>query len=106
MVGDIEIKVKPEQLIAKADEVTQRLNKLKAAFSQMDALVNGSKSYWRGQAGDAHREIYKGEREAVDEMLKRLDEHPADLRAIALNYIEGEALVTQISASLPSDALV
>lgn len=106
MLDNVEIRVTPQQLLTKADEVSKKVDSLKRAFDQMEVLVNGTQTYWKGEAGDAHREIYKSEKETIEAMIKRLSEHPADLRVIAQNYMNVESAVTSMAVELPGDVIV
>ena len=52
-----------------------------------------------------HRNIYKEQKAQVEEMLKRLREHPADLTAIAQTYENVESQLQSLAAELPGDII-
>lgn len=89
--GGFEIKVEPSFLRERATEVQAIHKAMKAAFDQMNADVNSTSSYWRGDAGDANRKAYNDMKESIEVMLKRLEEHPVDLMKMAGVYTKSEA---------------
>ena len=52
-----------------------------------------------------HRQLYYDQQENGDEMMKRLSEHPNDLKAIAGNYISVENAVSDLASSLTDNII-
>ena len=77
--GQVTIKVSPETLLAKAEELTGAISQLGSDFETVKDGVTKTRAYWNGKAADAHRKAFESRYEEMDEMLRRLKEHPADL---------------------------
>ena len=105
IAGEVRIKVDSTVLRDKADAVRKSINLMEEQFMQLEQLVNKTSYYWIGEAGDMHRKTYKDQKQNIEDMLKRLKEHPADLVAIALNYEETEAQLQSLAAELPGDII-
>ena len=105
IAGDVALKVTPEVLVAKADNVYAKLKKMQETLDNVQQTVERTKGYWIGEAGDAHRKMYEDEKEAIVEIMLRLNEHPIDLRDIARTYMETEAAVAELAEDLPADIL-
>ena len=52
-----------------------------------------------------HRKLYQEQKENVDEMMRRLKEHPQDLLTIAQNYVQTETSVEEIANQLSGDVI-
>lgn len=103
--GDIFIKVKPEVLVEKSREVSAGIRKMADCFNDLERIINRTSYYWIGEAGDMHRRLYQEQRENVDEMMRRLKEHPEDLLTISQNYVQTEQAVEAISNELSGDVI-
>lgn len=80
------IKVSYEVLRTKSEEVLNYITKLTDQFSEMKTLMDGTQSYWIGEAGTTHRNNYQKKQPDVENALNRLKEHVTDLRSIAGIY--------------------
>ena len=58
IVGAVELLVTPDVLNQKAVEVEKNINNMRQRFDAMKTLVEKSKGYWLGEAGDMHRQNY------------------------------------------------
>lgn len=105
IVGDVALTVTPDVLIAKADLVAEGLKKMQENLDTIDQIVSRTSGYWIGEAGNLHRQMYQDEKEDIATIMKRLNEHPVDLRAIAQNYLDAEQTVEEIANSLPGDVI-
>lgn len=103
--GGIFIKVRPEVLVEKSQEVSASIRKMAACFDDLERMINRTSYYWIGEAGEIHRRLYQEQRDHVDEMMKRLKEHPEDLLAIARNYVQMEQAAEAVADGLPGDAI-
>lgn len=104
--GAVELLVTPEVLNQQAVEVEKRVANMKTHFENMKRLVEKSKGYWVGEAGDMHRQNYTEQETNIDQVLRRLNEHPSDLRAIAQMYTTTELKIEEaIIQELPGDIL-
>lgn len=104
--GQVTLKVTPEQLFTKATETKDNISKLTDTFDTISEIIENTKSYWIGEAGDLHRKLYTDENDKIQEMFARLKEHPADLEQIANNYIGVEKKVAAIAQELPGDIII
>ncbi|MCI9162212.1 MAG: WXG100 family type VII secretion target [Lachnospiraceae bacterium] len=105
IAGAVELLVTPEVLNQKAVEVEKNVANMRTHFENMRTLVEKSKGYWVGEAGDMHRQNYTEQQENIEQILKRLAEHPADLRVIAQTYSDTELKIEEVIQSLPGDVL-
>ncbi len=106
IIGSVELRVTPEQLNIKAGEVEKHVAQMKAHFETMKSLVEKSSAYWVGEAGDLHRNNYEEQIENIEVMIRRLNEHPGDLRTIAQTYTDVELRVNEsIIQELPGNVL-
>ena len=106
ITGHVTLKVTPEVLTSKSSEVANRVTKMKTYFDDLKALMEKTSAYWEGEAGDKHRQMYKDLIEEVDEILRRLGEHPVDLVTIAQKYSDVELKIQEEIQALPGDILV
>ncbi len=103
--GGISFKVKTEVLVEKSQEVSASIRKMAACFDDLERMINRTSYYWIGEAGEIHRRLYQEQKDHVDEMMKRLKEHPEDLLAIARNYVQTEQAAEAVADGLPGDAI-
>lgn len=92
--GSVKIRVTTSDLKRKADEVVSRIDRVQKLFERMDACIKGTKGYWIGAGGEAHRNAYEMEKETIALILCRLREYPVDLLKISGNYESGEQNLT------------
>lgn len=105
IIGTVQIKVNSAVLNSKAQTVSREIRNMANCFDELDTIVNRTGYYWLGEAGDRQRIMYREQRPRIEEMMKRLKEHPADLLAIAQNYEGAESSIQSIAAELPSDVI-
>lgn len=80
------IVVSTEQLLEKATQAEKCLGRIKKSFETLKKLMDGTNSFWTGQASDVHRERYYSRLSKIDEMFRRYEEHITDLREMAGVY--------------------
>lgn len=100
------LKVTPAVLIAKADVVKSKIQRLQESYEGMQSAVNRTDGYWVGEAGDLYRKRYKELGPLMEEIVKRLREHVKDLNQMAGVYTETEAEVKEMAESLPADVIL
>lgn len=106
MPGMVMLKVTPEILVSKADEVLKDVNSIKQAMESIRQKVEGTNAYWLGEAGELHRRLYNEQKENIEDMMRRLAEHPRDLKLIANNYMTTEKEVENIANALTDNVIV
>lgn len=103
--GSVKIRVTPAVLKRKADEVVSRIDRVQKLFGEMDACIRGTKGYWIGAGGEAHRNAYEMEKETIELILRRLREYPDDLLKISGNYEYREQDLTNGFGALGEHAI-
>ncbi|MCI8785328.1 MAG: hypothetical protein HFI84_01565 [Eubacterium sp.] len=104
-MANIQLKVSPEVLHAKAQEISGQIHTIENNWRRMYDLIQNSKSYWQGEASENHRKYLKENDEETNKLLKRLREHPIDLQKMAGVYVEAEQKAVQIASALPDDVI-
>lgn len=105
IMGGVSVKVRPEVLVEKAQTVSASISKLASCFEDLERIINRTSYYWIGEAGDMHRRLYQEQRDNVDEMMRRLKEHPEDLLTISQNYVQAEQAVEAIANQLSGNVI-
>lgn len=106
MANMMTLKVTPEILVSKADEVIKDVTAIKQAMVTIQQKVEGTNAYWIGEAGDLHRKLYNDQKESINDMMRRLDEHPRDLKVIANNYITTERELENMANALTDNVII
>lgn len=100
------LKVTPEILTAKANEVLKDLNAIKQAMATIKERMDGTSSYWLGEAGNLERELFNSKEEEIEEIMKRLNEHPIDLMTMAGNYTQAENMAMDLANALTDNVII
>lgn len=98
--------VTPEVLQRQAEKSKKSVYQLKSRMSELEQIMNRTKSYWIGEAGDAHRSYYFEQEEYIQKLFARLEEDISDLENIASVYTKTEREVSSIAGDLPSDVII
>ncbi|MDO5415633.1 MAG: WXG100 family type VII secretion target [Lachnospiraceae bacterium] len=101
----VEIRVLPEVLNAKAQEVTAAITQMEHLFENVQTTVSRSKYYWIGEAGELHRKMFEEQKDDVAEILVRLKEHPVDLQKIAKTYTSTEQQLAEAASQMSSNLI-
>lgn len=99
------IKVETSILEARADAAEQKIQAVRNRFDRIGENVANSRSYWEGDAGDAHRREFQEYRDDIEEALSRFGENVADLRKIAGIYKEAKTATEQFGQDLPMNVI-
>ena len=105
-IGEANILVSTDELKTKSAEVSTKVVDMRTHFDELKQCIEKTSNYWIGDGGDVHRKQYNDLVEKVEEILKRLGEHPKDLLQIAGVYSETEKQIEEFSATLPGDVIV
>lgn len=103
--SDVTIKVTPEVLNTKAQEVSAAVSQMERLFDSVQATVERTKFYWVGEAGNLNRKLFQEQKEDVREIISRLKEHPVNLQKIAKTYSGTEDTLTEAASRLPNDLI-
>ena len=103
---DITLRVTPEALKTKANEVEGQIKALETEFNTIQDLVSRTSGYWIGEAGERARAEFESQREDIDTILKRFKEHPIDLMKMAGVYDEAVQAALAQNQTLETDIIV
>lgn len=104
-MASITLKVTPEELKKKSDEISKEISAIETDFGKIEQLVTDTKKYWEGEASDQHIKSFNKMKDDLKTIIKRLKEHPKDLQEMAGVYEETEQAIKQIASALPVDLL-
>lgn len=105
-IGSVTVRVTPEKLVSQAEEVRRLGNDMQRRFTVLENTMARTRGYWIGEAGDLHRKLYDEQKDNVNQMLRRLLEHPDDLLAISENYKAAEKTNVASATALEADVIV
>ena len=104
--ANVVIKVTPETLVTKADEVLADVSLMKQNLDTLMQKIEGTKGYWIGEAGELNRKLFTDQKQEIETMMRRLNEHPNDLKTIAGKYTAIEKQVTVMANALTDDVII
>lgn len=104
--SNTQIVVDTAELKSKADAVSKKIITLERKIENIKEKLDATVFYWEGDAADAYRQLYPEQAENVEEIFKRLKEHPVDLVNIATNYEAAENIIKEEISALPVDIIL
>lgn len=105
-MAGIELKVAPDTLKAKAQEIQGQIARFEAYWNQLAQIVQNTKGYWVGDASNSHQKQFKDYQEDVKRIINRLKEHPEELLEMADIYTKAEQEAIRIAQTLPDDVII
>lgn len=105
MAADIEIRVDPGELEAKAREVQGQIAGFETRFRRLAQIVQGTKGYWDGAASNAHQRQFADIREDMESTVKKLKKHPENLLQMAKIYAVTEETSYRQVLALAEDVI-
>lgn len=106
MPDGVTVRVSTERLAQASGEINKKVSDLRKAFEEMTDAVNRTNGYWVGEAGEAHRAVYRQMQPHQERILNRLSEQVSDLAQIAGIWETAEQEVTEMDLTLPDDVIV
>ena len=103
---ELELRVEPELIAAKAYNVKSKIGELQQAFEAMEQSVNKTRQYWIGEAGEAHRDYFERKKGQMEEMIRRWNEEVSDMFEISDTYEMAEKAILEAAQGLPADVIV
>lgn len=82
----VTLRVTPERLKIKSDEISREISEMTKAFVELTNRFSRTSYYWKGAGGDDCRALYNRDKKMLEELFRRLKEHPRDLLAMAQIY--------------------
>lgn len=104
-MADITLKVTPDVLRDTAGQVRTTVGQLRNGLDDAKSLVERSRFYWMGQAGDKYRRSFVARRTEAQELLDRLGKYPSDLLQMAQIYDQAESTNVQDAGKLSTDII-
>ena len=104
-VSDAVIVVTPEELDRQAGVIDDIAQKINGRFEAMSAAVERSRSYWQGDAADAHRTAFGDYKDEILEIVNGFKSDAENLRTISANYKVTESDIMTESSGLPADII-
>lgn len=98
------IKVNIDELRNQMQAMNTEINKIEQAWRNMESSISRTKSYWEGDASYLHQKYYEEINGDVNQIIKRLKEHPKNLLRIVGVYDKEEDEAVLLS-SLPKDVI-
>lgn len=105
-LGEIQLRVKPEDLYAKSQVVSAKVQEMRQIFINLESSLDKISRYWLGEAAEAYRIKYNEQKDSIEQILNRLGEYPDKLNEIAQRYVQVETEIENIITELPSDIIV
>lgn len=99
------IKVDTDTMVKKAGEIQNQIREIQRNWDTIIRTISDSKSYWEGSASEKHSNMLEKEKTEVEEVIKRLSEHPTDLLQMAEIYVSGEEANEDMANELPIDII-
>lgn len=106
MNGNLILRVTPETLENKAEEFSDVVKEIRTHFDRIESVSAKTKGYWQGEAGSTDRESFASYKDSISFLLRRLEEHPEDLLAMAGIYRSAEKDIASNNAQLKTNEIV
>lgn len=106
MGEEFTVMVETGRLLQAAEDLWSRVNRLESSFLEMEQIMDRTRGYWLGEAGEAHRNAFLKQQGRRAEAVLRLSEHVADLRKMAGVYESAEREAMEAARSLPGDVII
>ena len=106
MAGGIEIKVTPGVLDRRGMDLLNQINSTEELFSQIKDVVTRTSSYWKGDAGNHHRQMFREQEDEIRAIFRRLHDYPVNLNEISSRYKKVEAKEKAENASVSNNLIV
>lgn len=103
--GVDQIKVTPEVLDSKGRELLENIRRTETLFSGTKELIGRTAYYWKGEAGDHHRQMFREQEGEIDRIFRRLHDYPINLDEISARYRQTEAQEKEKNLAVPSNLI-
>ena len=103
---DIQLKVSPEQIVRRADEMQGTLAHIR---SSLEGLANGwdiCHQSWEGETAVRHIKLQKQIQQEAFRLLGQMEKWPEQMCTMAGVYRKAETDASQEAGALPGDILV
>ena len=100
------LRVTPEQLISTAESFSSSAASVQNLTSSMLSTVDSLGSTWAGEATSAYYNKAHSLQDSINKMVRMIQEHSTDLKAMAQVYQEAESASQQNAQALQTDVIV
>ena len=104
-MGTVILKVTPEQLRMKSDEIRMEIGLMKTAFDELTNRISKTSYYWKVAGGDHCRALYEKDKSRLNELFLRLEQRPRNLLEMAQIYSDAENAAEGFSEPLNNDII-
>jgi len=102
---DIILKVDPQVLLSKSNEITTEKNNIQKIMDQIKSDVTSLSGVHKGAAAEAYQNRFKQVYNDIEDMIANITEYIKDLNESAEIFQNVETAITNINEGLPTDAL-
>lgn len=106
MARGIDFKVTPEVLDQRGLDLLYQINSSEKLYGQIRDVVTRTSSYWKGEAGNHHRQMFREQDDEIKAIFDRLHNYPVNLNEISARYKKVEAKEKTANASVPNNLIV
>ena len=103
---DIQLKVSPEQIVKKADEIQGTLGNIRRSLQGLESSWNACHRSWEGEAAARHIALQKQIQQEAFRVLRQMEKWPGQMCVMAGVYRKAEAEASEDAGMLPGDILV
>jgi WXG100 family type VII secretion target len=104
-MADITLRVKPEVLSAKADEMDNQKSQIIQLMDQAKQEITSLPGTWKSAAADEFQNRFKQIYDDIDNMLAVAAEHISDIKEAAQIYTAAEQAAKTAAEGLPTDGV-
>lgn len=94
------VRADPVVLTATAEEAMRSISEYKAGLEQITKYITSSTEFWKGEAGDAFRQVFNVELQKAQLILDSYEQYPKDLLGYAGLYQEVIRLTEETASSI------
>ncbi len=99
------LRVTPEQLISTAEAFSNNAASVQTLTNNMLATVDSLNGTWAGEAASAYYNKAHGLQESINKMVRMINEHSTDLKAMAMEYQNAERTAQEQANALKTDVI-
>ena len=106
MAADITLRVDPDVLSTKADEMNGQKTTIIQIMDQAKTEITSLTGTWKSEASDEFQNRFKQIYDDIDNMLAVASEHISDIKEAAQIYTQAESAAKTAADGLPIDGVM
>lgn len=103
MAFSLVLDVTTEQVRAQSSRIESTVRQIDGLIEAMQASVEGTSGYWKGEAADLHRNELANSADELQAILQRIANYPIDIQKMAGIYEGADETSVGIVTQLQSD---